>query len=776
MTAPNKTGKRVQFHELWKKDSMVIIIPKIQRDFAYGRANNTTNRTRFLDKIIKSVIPGSNTEIELDFVFGRLDQNSVPHVFEPIDGQQRLTILFLLYLYVGKRSGKTSTELEFLEKFSYETRDSSNEFCNKLVAISPRYFNGTNDYKSIVDYVQDQWWYNSVWSADPTIASMLVMLGDIHLRLKDYSDTDMQDVWDAMCRNIYFWLITLDDLNTTDTLYIKMNSRGKSLNDFEHFKAELDRYTDSSEISSKIDSVWTNLLWQYRATKDHIDETNVDSEKYTENALNELFYNLFYRFLTIEGCKMGLFEYPKDSDYGNEPLLELAEKVLTKHPNAIQRLKTILDFLDSQLTVEDFFNRFITTKYVKTTEDVFTTENDYRVYIGEITDFLKIATGCDVSLSNTLFLEAFFEFIYRKASANSKTDNEEIIDIPEADFIDRLRILRNLQNNLQIHNYEMKDLLNRTDRIVCLGDLFEGDIKDAYTSLQKNQEVFKLNWKTSHSREDWLLLKSLENTWYLYGNLSPLMVVNNTLEIKYMIGFLHYFSVESNLLNLKRQALLAAGDYATINQGLKRYARADNDLSWYNQIFIFANTNFAPTFGKLVDDLDKQKLSIQQYVDNYIYKSISQSRYDWRYYLILYSEIYYNPVDGSKSGMFRIGNGRYDYLTVMGTRGRSWNPYLLALATKLPGSTLGDWDSPLLYKGNEIRFSERHITIKYPWGVIRQIEIPSSYEGIDTVDRIQFTYEMLTGNRQRDKNIKTRKKGLLKKKTNRNLRFLKSKR
>ncbi|MCM1140271.1 MAG: hypothetical protein NC453_17020, partial [Muribaculum sp.] len=506
-----------------------------------------------------------------------------------------------------------------------------------------------------------------------------------------------------------------------------------------------------------------------------MDETNVDSEKYTENALNELFYNLFYRFLTIEGCKLGLLNYPKASEYGNEQLLELAAKVLPNHPEIIHRLKTILDFLYSQPSVEGFFTQFITTKYVETTENVFTSENDYRVYIGEITDFLKIATGCnrDVSLSNTLFLEAFFEFIYRKASANSKVENEEIIDIAEADFIDRLRILRNLQNNLQIHNYEMKDLLNRTDRIVCYGDLFGGDINDAYTTLQKNQEVLKLEWKTTHSCEEWLLLKSLENTWYLYGNLSPLMVVDNTLEIKYMKGFLHYFSIESIPLNLRRQALLAAGDYATIDQGLKRYARADNPLSWYNQIFIFANTGFAPTFGTMVEDLSTNGLSLQKYVDEYLRNCVLLSRYDWRYYLILYSEIYYNPVDSYKSGMFRIGNGLYDYLTVMGTRGRSWNPYLLALTKKLPGSSLGEWDSPLLYNGNEIRFTERHLTIQYPWGVQRSIEIPSSYEGIDIVDRVQFAYERMTGKALRKTTIKTKKKGLLQKKVKQARRFLK---
>lgn len=65
-------------------------------------------------------------------------------------------------------------------------------------------------------------------------------------------------------------------MGLTDELYIKMNSRGKPLTVFEHFKAELEReiraldekngQNTADRIVGKIDKSWTDLLWKYRSS------------------------------------------------------------------------------------------------------------------------------------------------------------------------------------------------------------------------------------------------------------------------------------------------------------------------------------------------------------------------------------------------------------------------------------------------------------------------------------------------------------------------------
>ena len=94
-----------------------IIIPIIQRDYAQGR--NTTNikrvRKNFLDALFDAV---TSKPITLDFIYGDLDDKGI---LTPLDGQQRLTTLFLLYWYAAKRENISADEYKFLKNFSYET-------------------------------------------------------------------------------------------------------------------------------------------------------------------------------------------------------------------------------------------------------------------------------------------------------------------------------------------------------------------------------------------------------------------------------------------------------------------------------------------------------------------------------------------------------------------------------------------------------------------------------------------------------------------------------
>lgn len=76
-----------------------ISIPIIQRDYAQGRRDPDVVRIRkrFLNSLYNAI---EGSPITLDFVYGDIDQNGV---MTPLDGQQRLTTLFLLHWYAAKR-------------------------------------------------------------------------------------------------------------------------------------------------------------------------------------------------------------------------------------------------------------------------------------------------------------------------------------------------------------------------------------------------------------------------------------------------------------------------------------------------------------------------------------------------------------------------------------------------------------------------------------------------------------------------------------------------
>ena len=241
--------------DILSNKKLKISIPIIQRDYAQGRKDAASIRDKFLDEIFNRLDNDEN--LFLDFVYGSIEGDK----FIPIDGQQRLTTLFLLHLYFAKKESK---DCEYLKGFTYETRSSSREFCEKLV-------------DAVIDFSKDEIsadiknysWFMPFWENDPTVKSMLVMLDAIHDKFKNSNFYDRLE-------NIKFSFLELKEFGLTDDLYIKMNARGKPLSEFENFKAEFEKEL-SQEIKAKLDNEWLDLFWGLKdSDKKGIDLSSVD--------------------------------------------------------------------------------------------------------------------------------------------------------------------------------------------------------------------------------------------------------------------------------------------------------------------------------------------------------------------------------------------------------------------------------------------------------------------------------------------------------------------
>ncbi len=295
-----------------------IEIPIIQRDYAQGRAGREFLRRNFLRDIKKAL--ASKQELLLDFVYGSVRGEC----FLPLDGQQRLTTLWLIHWYIAFQSGKLGEVAETLGKFSYETRLSSREFCKKLCTDMDLQSFIDSETESLKDYIPSQKWFYSLWRQDPTIDAMLRMISGTDI--KDKGGEDIMDgieelfcgttkdefvrYWDLLTQPnapIVFYRRPLESLGLTDDLYIKMNARGKQLTSFENFKADLigylqhqkDQAPESASTWEKLldaqsgipilmDTSWTELFWQYKSEDCHIDEIYLAF-------INRFFWNeLFY--------------------------------------------------------------------------------------------------------------------------------------------------------------------------------------------------------------------------------------------------------------------------------------------------------------------------------------------------------------------------------------------------------------------------------------------------------------------------------------------------
>lgn len=257
-----------------------IKIPLIQRDYAQGRPSPkaTEIREKFVKDLHKSI--SKKLRLNLDFVYGATDDKR----FIPLDGQQRLTTLFLIHLYLDGLRGDQDEKLNFF--FTYETRDSSRLFCKKLVenrhvlfrveSLSIQKDDKGNDVKpKPSSIIRDQPWWLQKWDADPTIDGMLRMLDTIDSVFFGDWQTAADNLFSADNNTILFQFLPLENFYDPDDLFIKMNARGLPLTEFEIFKGKWMEQIektyaaeDVKQMKSLIDVSWTDFLWPMRKQRE----------------------------------------------------------------------------------------------------------------------------------------------------------------------------------------------------------------------------------------------------------------------------------------------------------------------------------------------------------------------------------------------------------------------------------------------------------------------------------------------------------------------------
>lgn len=304
-----------------------ICIPKIQRDYAEGRKSEAIERKRYsLLNDMLDVVYGIKEHLSFDFVYGYImsgnkivagndwqNLQAYPNVtFKPLDGQQRLTTLFLLYWLFGRDADLRDQNGHSL--LIYETRDTSEEFCHWLVKqdagtiISKwksevkhiKKHNKSNESKwktekgtrGVVDPIENRlrfplasvpslftYMQSSLssfkwdWHDDPNIHSMITVIEYavkiINERSLIYDDGINQN---ANLDNITFML--LDNLVCDgDQLFEKMNARGKALTSYEILKSSLEEEMEQqglpkSDVSfvnswqNAMDGDWIDYCWE----------------------------------------------------------------------------------------------------------------------------------------------------------------------------------------------------------------------------------------------------------------------------------------------------------------------------------------------------------------------------------------------------------------------------------------------------------------------------------------------------------------------------------
>lgn len=287
MSVESTEASRESFWTLLNEKQYTICIPRIQRDYAQGREEPepTQIRQAFIQDVFYSLT--NDAQMDINFIYGNIDKDKKgKERFIPIDGQQRLTTLFLIHWYFASWNGKIdSNTRDILGRFQYETRFTTGDFCNRLV-------NDVNiDLKKLIDtdekitnVIKDYYWFFSSYEHDATIKAMLVMIEDIHTAVKNLEDRVIVDSFIEKLTSIEcpinFLFLNIADVGLTDEIYIKMNARGKALTRFENFKAQLTGYLSKYDVSfsqefiGNINGTWSQFFWheEYRPDVDGKDD------------------------------------------------------------------------------------------------------------------------------------------------------------------------------------------------------------------------------------------------------------------------------------------------------------------------------------------------------------------------------------------------------------------------------------------------------------------------------------------------------------------------
>ena len=697
-----------------------IIIPIIQRDYAQGRRDPDIDRvrSRFLNSLYEAV---SNEPITLDFVYGDIDANGV---MTPLDGQQRLTTLFLLHWYAAKKASISYDKCGFLSNFGYETRYSARYFCKELTAFTPSF-----TVKLSAEIV-DQAWFPLEWQKDPTISSMLVMLDAIDRKFKNVCD-----LWDKLENGaITFYFLPIKDMGLTDELYIKMNSRGKPLTRFEHFKAELERCIRSVDeslskrIMRKIDRDWTDMLWQYRDSgSGNADDAITDDE-----------FLKYFRFICDVICYQG-GESPqgKSSDE-----FDMLEEYFSGDPESVQRNTEILEsYFDCWCKIDGFNNptefleAYISHKH-KSGKIVI----DARYKIDIFEDCLhsyadKSGRLRQFPLNRIVLLYAITSFLRNRAT------------VSDAEFMKRLRTINNLIQNSEDEISDRLDrnripaILQQTDAIMINGE-FDDTIENNYNVNQIEEEKEKEAYLLEH-QDKAEEMYSLED----HANLKGQISIIGTGHIEYTERFASLFSCNLDLIDC---ALMSIGYYGQQERNKWRFQFGSKSMqiAWDALFHKSANNGFENTHNVLIELLSKTEVFTNDYLKGIIADFISScensSTYPWRYYYVKYS-------------VFRPGSyGKYSNIDVEKT------PYLFSvMQTRSQWSSntympyLKEADDAHLSKdsmGQRLIYGDRHIICANDSYILREneteniletINIKQNEDGVDMEDRIIVLKEFI---------------------------------
>lgn len=270
-----------------------LVVPEIQRDYVWKKEQVTgflgslyENYEKYITEQVPKIELSSdedkslqlqkdfsefyrkrNYSANIGFIYAYSDEQYSGRYFL-IDGQQRVTTLYLLLLVLASRTKQSSDfEINYCRNnkpvLDYRVRDSAQRFLHELV---PYVLN-----KSLSG-IEQQAWYLNAYNHDVTISNMLRNMSNITQWLNTLSDNSKFDevtFYNYVQNFTEFWYFDTNISAQGENLYIYLNARGEQMQGNENLKAELlSRLptNDQKNAWGQKWEEWQDYFWQKRHT------------------------------------------------------------------------------------------------------------------------------------------------------------------------------------------------------------------------------------------------------------------------------------------------------------------------------------------------------------------------------------------------------------------------------------------------------------------------------------------------------------------------------
>lgn len=603
--------------------------------------------------------------------------------------------------------------------------------------------------KPIKETIKNQPWFFTAWKNDPTISSMLTMLNAIQEKVSSF---DLTNIWASLTSDqptIVFHLLSMEKLGLPDDLYIKMNSRGKELTDFEYFKSQFSDILTSEqsmEFNNKIDQSWSDLFWNLYNDEDKVTETwQIDIAKFVDNG-----FLRFFRFVT----DMLIFKNIIDIELTTDDFIQYRE---------IYKDKDNVEFLFSSLN-ELFSNSLIAPNFFN--DHFYSDENDFnenkvRLFFQNVKNdlFKKCADNYDTNLRTNPFSIGEQLIFY---ACILHVVNKSV------DFNSRLRIVRNLISNSDdtVRKENMSSLLKTVSEIILNNHI---DTDSKFNKKQIDEEITKQSFiKYNYTLKE--TIYKLEDHHLLQGCLA-IFKLDKDLQV-YSEEFLNVFSVNCNY-EIISMSLLCFGDYSQKHNNVFRRFGSRNNLVW-RELFTpsqrrggLENTKDI-LYDFLSYKIQNPKSNLQDIISDYLesFKKQPDKSKDLKYYFIKYPEFRKENEEGFYH--WSDMNNQYQCIKMRKStfNGFNWSPFLYTLKAEFVNIvTLENYDAPLLITENNATLKIININNGYKIEAYDDIdskefflkiqkqnivnsegifEIVQNTDGIDIEDRIEKGYNFVT--------------------------------